>query len=104
MTSWSESEGNNARAFKRLFRRLRSGELPERLKSAAAGRAVWIKANAGLPQTRDGRAFYTTTPAEFAAFVPALLEAGADFIGGCCGTTPEFIRAIRKVLDTVARS
>jgi 5-methyltetrahydrofolate--homocysteine methyltransferase len=70
-----------------------------RLKSAAAGRPVWIKANAGLPELKDGKPFYRTTAAEFAGFVPALLKAGADFIGGCCGTSPEFIRAIRQVVD-----
>jgi methionine synthase I (cobalamin-dependent) len=70
-----------------------------RLKSAAAGRPIWIKANAGLPELREGKPFYRTTPAEFAVFVPALLEAGANFIGGCCGTSPEFIRAIRQALD-----
>jgi 5-methyltetrahydrofolate--homocysteine methyltransferase len=70
-----------------------------RLRSAAAGRPVWIKPNAGLPELRDGKPFYRTTPAEFAAFVPALLKAGANFIGGCCGTSPEFIRAIKRVLE-----
>lgn len=73
-----------------------------RLKSAAAGRPIWIKANAGLPELREGKPFYRTTPAEFAGFVPALLEAGANFIGGCCGTSPEFIRAIRQALDKTA--
>ena len=70
----------------------------ERLKAAADGRPVWIKANAGLPQMRDGKAVYATTPEEFASHVPAVLAAGASFIGGCCGTAPEFIREIRRVL------
>jgi 5-methyltetrahydrofolate--homocysteine methyltransferase len=61
---------------------------------AATDRPIWIKANAGLPQVVDGRASYKQTPAEFAAYVPQLIEAGASFIGGCCGTTPEFIRAV----------
>lgn len=69
-----------------------------RLKAAAEGRPVWIKANAGLPEMRDGKAFYATTPAQFASHVPALIEAGASFIGGCCGTSPPFIREIRRVL------
>jgi 5-methyltetrahydrofolate--homocysteine methyltransferase len=48
----------------------------------------------------NGRAVYGTTPEAFAAHVPALLEAGASFIGGCCGTNPDFIRAVRhKVLE-----
>lgn len=62
---------------------------------AATDRPVWIKANAGLPELVDGRAAYRTTPAEFAAYVPALREAGAAFVGGCCGTSPDFVRAVR---------
>ena len=59
---------------------------------------VWIKANAGLPAIRGGQVCYPSSPDEFAGHVPALLEAGAGFIGGCCGTMPDFIRAIAKVL------
>ena len=65
-----------------------------RFKAAANGRPIWIKANAGLPKMAGGKAIYETTPQEFAGFVPALVEAGANFIGGCCGTSPEFIRAV----------
>ena len=38
-------------------------------------------------------------PDEFASFVPQLIAAGANFIGGCCGCGPEHIRAIRKVVN-----
>ena len=38
-------------------------------------------------------------PGEFAAKVPRLLEAGARFVGGCCGTDPSFIEAMRRELD-----
>lgn len=65
---------------------------------AVTDRPLWIKANAGMPELVDGVPVYRTTPEEYAAFVPALVEAGASFIGGCCGTTPDFIRAIRKAL------
>ena len=61
---------------------------------AATDRPIWIKANAGLPENVDGKTVYRQTPAEFAAYVPQLVEAGASVIGGCCGTTPEFIRAV----------
>jgi len=71
-----------------------------RFKAAAQGRPVWIKANAGLPQMKDGAICYETTAQEFAGYVPALLEAGAGFIGGCCGTSPEFIQAVRQALDS----
>jgi methionine synthase I (cobalamin-dependent) len=58
---------------------------------AGCGLPVWIKANAGLPQMRDGQAVYATTAGHFASYYAALVEAGASFIGGCCGTSPEFI-------------
>lgn len=67
-----------------------------RLKAAAEGRPVWIKANAGLPEIRDGKTFYATTPDDFAGYIPAVLEAGASFIGGCCGTSPDFIAGIAR--------
>lgn len=73
--------GQGIEGFVTICRRLR----------AATDRPIWMKPNAGLPAIVDGRAQYATTPAEFAGFVPALLDAGAGFIGGCCGTTPEFI-------------
>jgi len=65
---------------------------------AATDRPIWIKANAGMPRAADGKAEYAQTPEEFASFVPQLLQSGATFIGGCCGTTPEFIKAVRKAI------
>jgi 5-methyltetrahydrofolate--homocysteine methyltransferase len=69
-----------------------------RLQAAAAGHPVWIKANAGLPVLRNGKPVYTATPAEFASHIPALVDAGADFVGGCCGTSPDFISAAGEAL------
>jgi len=69
----------------------------KRLK-ANTDKPVWIKANAGLPEVVDGRTTWRTTPEEFASYAPALVEAGASFLGGCCGTRPEFIAATLKVL------
>ena len=69
----------------------------QRLKSAT-DRPVWIKANAGLPTMVDGKTKYTTTAEEFISHVPALVKAGASFIGGCCGTRPEFIVALARCL------
>lgn len=61
---------------------------------AASDLPVWIKPNAGLPVMEDGEVVYRTTPQQFAAHVPGLLESGASFIGGCCGTSPAFIQAM----------
>jgi 5-methyltetrahydrofolate--homocysteine methyltransferase len=62
---------------------------------AATVRPIWLKPNAGLPELADGRIVYRTTPESFASDVPALLAAGASFIGGCCGTSPGFIKALK---------
>ena len=63
---------------------------------AATERPIWIKANAGLPEVVDGKIVYRTTPQAFAAYARPLLEAGASFLGGCCGTNPDFIRALSQ--------
>jgi methionine synthase I (cobalamin-dependent) len=65
---------------------------------AATDRPVWVKANAGLPQIVEGKIVYHVTPDQFAGHGPALRDAGATFIGGCCGTTPAFIRPLRRAL------
>jgi len=72
-------------------------EICRRLKTAT-DRPIWIKANAGLPEVVDGETVWSQTPEQFASYVPALVEAGASFLGGCCGTTPEFIRAVKQRL------
>lgn len=66
---------------------------------AATALPIWIKPNAGMPELVDGEARYTTTAADFAAHAPALVAAGASFLGGCCGSTPDFIVALGRALD-----
>jgi homocysteine S-methyltransferase len=58
--------------------------------------------NAGLPFRAGERMIYPSTPAYFAAHVGLLLDAGVALIGGCCGTTPEHIRAMREALAQIA--
>ena len=55
---------------------------------------IWMKANAGLPEIEDGKAIYRQTPEKFADSARELFAAGANFIGGCCGTTPDYIRVL----------
>jgi methionine synthase I (cobalamin-dependent) len=55
---------------------------------------IWMKPNAGLPSMVNGVATYLTGPEAFAAEAVKLIDAGANFIGGCCGTTPDYIRAL----------
>lgn len=84
--------GSGVERFVPLCRRLREAcELP-----------VWIKPNAGLPVMEKGELHYRQTPQDFAAYGPALVEAGASFVGGCCGTGPAFIAALKECLHSCA--
>lgn len=55
---------------------------------------ILAKPNAGLPELEDGKTVYKMTPQEFADAAVALVNAGASIVGGCCGTTPEHIKAL----------
>ncbi len=61
---------------------------------AATKLPVWIKPNAGLPVMDGPTLRYDTTAEFFASYFGALREAGASFVGACCGSTPEFVRAL----------
>jgi 5-methyltetrahydrofolate--homocysteine methyltransferase len=60
-----------------------------------------IQSNAGLPINKDGKIIYPETPEYFADKVSGLIDAGVSIIGGCCGTTPETIKAMRKAIDSI---
>ena len=70
----------------------------------ADGPARSIMPNAGLSQRLEGRFVFAATPEYFGTVTPRLLDAGARIVGGCCGTTPEHIAAMRAALDAVAAS
>lgn len=64
---------------------------------------VIAKPNAGMPLIDEqGNAVYNMTPAEFAKHMKVLVENGASIIGGCCGTTPAYIRAVAEELGIYA--
>lgn len=69
----------------------------QRLK-AATKLPIWLKPNAGIPELVNGAAVYRTTAAEWVVQASALVSAGADFIGGCCGTGPLFITDLANAL------
>ncbi len=68
---------------------------------AVSGEPVWIKANRGLPEVVNGETIYNQTADQFAAYIPELIANGAGFVGGCCGTSPEIIQAVRKCVDEI---
>lgn len=59
---------------------------------------IIIQPNAGVPQLVDGKTVFPESPETMASFVPELISLGVNIIGGCCGTTPEHIRAIANKL------
>lgn len=76
----------------------------QQLQTALAEKGVngkWMMAypNAGMPKLdANHNTVYTQTPDEMASHIPALIEAGAYLIGGCCGTTPQHIKAFREAI------
>lgn len=60
---------------------------------------ILVHANAGLPKNVDGVDVFPDTPEQMASLVPELVGAGANIIGGCCGTTPDHIRAIKGAVQ-----
>ena len=62
---------------------------------------ILVHANAGLPKTVDDHVVFPETPEDMAGRVNELVSAGANIIGGCCGTTPEHIRSISRLVCTV---
>lgn len=66
---------------------------------AATHLPVMIQPNAGLPRLEKGRTVFDVEPEEFAACAADFLSDGAAILGGCCGTTPDHIRAIRPLLE-----
>ncbi|MCI6060584.1 MAG: homocysteine S-methyltransferase family protein [Dorea sp.] len=55
---------------------------------------IIVKPNAGLPKQKDGEVYYDVRPEEFAELMKEIVTSGACVIGGCCGTTPDHIRAM----------
>ncbi|MDR2139917.1 MAG: homocysteine S-methyltransferase family protein [Tannerella sp.] len=74
-------------------------EIVREIRAACPDVYILVHANAGLPTRMDGEDVFPETPEMMATLTPGLLAAGANIIGGCCGTTPEHIAAIKKAVD-----
>ena len=73
-------------------------ELARQLVAAGDGRPIILQPNAGSPQMVNGKLVHPATPAEMADLVKPLLDAGVRIIGGCCGTTPDHLRAMAAAM------
>lgn len=68
----------------------------EEIRKANPDIPILVHANAGMPVYQDGETVFPEKPEEMAALVPKIIAAGANVIGGCCGTTPEHICKMRQ--------
>jgi 5-methyltetrahydrofolate--homocysteine methyltransferase len=73
-------------------------EIVKEIRTAFPDVYILVHANAGLPVHVNDEDIFPETPEKMAAFVPQLLAAGVNIIGGCCGTTPAHIEAIRLTI------
>ena len=73
-------------------------EITEIIRSVDKEIPILIHANAGIPEYKDGKTIFPEDPTEMASYVESLVCAGANVIGGCCGTTPEHIRQIADAI------
>jgi len=78
-------------------------DIVKEIRAVCPDTPILVHANAGLPTHVDGKDIFPESPEEMANLVPALIEAGANIIGGCCGTTPDHIKAIKKVVTDFSR-
>ncbi|MBP7146047.1 MAG: bifunctional homocysteine S-methyltransferase/methylenetetrahydrofolate reductase [Acidobacteria bacterium] len=66
--------------------------------AAVTSRPLAAMPNAGIPRSVEGRLHYLTSPAYMARYARRFVQAGARVVGGCCGVTPDHVRAMREVL------
>ncbi len=77
-------------------------EITRQMRAAVPERPILVHANAGVPVVEDGKTVFKETPEYMASRVEELIRAGANIIGGCCGTNPQHIAAMAAVVKRLA--
>ena len=77
-------------------------EITRQMRATAPQTPILIQANAGLPVIENGETVFKETPEYMASRVAELIAAGANVIGGCCGTTPKHIAAMAAEVKRLA--
>ena len=78
-------------------------EIVREMRAAAPQTPILVHANAGLPTNVDGADVFPESPSDMAGRVASLVAAGANIIGGCCGTTPAHIAAIKQAVEALQK-
>jgi 5-methyltetrahydrofolate--homocysteine methyltransferase len=73
-------------------------DIVKEIRATLPGTPILVHANAGLPKNVDGKDVFPESPADMAAQVATLVKAGANIVGGCCGTTPAHIQAMKAAV------
>lgn len=76
-------------------------DIVKEIRTAIPDVPVLVHANAGLPKNVGGVDIFPDTPEQMADLVPALVNAGTNIIGGCCGTSPDHIKAIKRATENL---
>lgn len=76
-------------------------DIVKEIRTAISDVPVLVHANAGLPKNVGGVDIFPDTPEQMADLVPALVNAGTNIIGGCCGTSPDHIKAIKRAIENL---
>jgi 5-methyltetrahydrofolate--homocysteine methyltransferase len=79
-------------------------EIVREIRAADAKTPILVHANAGLPENKDGEIVFPETPDMMASLVPQLVSAGANVVGGCCGTTPAHIAAMKSAVQGLTKA
>ncbi len=74
-------------------------EIVKNIREVSLKIPIMIQAIAGLPVFENGELIYSETPSKIKEIIPKLIDAGANIIGGCCGTTPEHIKVISEIVN-----
>jgi len=71
----------------------------EQMREATQEVPIIVHANAGLPEIRNEEIVYPETPEQMKKLIPQIIRAGANIIGGCCGTTPAHIATVKEIVS-----
>lgn len=70
----------------------------KKIREVSVQMPIMIQANAGLPFLENNKLIYSETPEKIKEIIPRIIDAGANIIGGCCGTTPDHIKVISEIV------
>ncbi|MFA7183838.1 MAG: homocysteine S-methyltransferase family protein [Victivallales bacterium] len=76
-------------------------EIVKEIRAANADIPILVHANAGMPENVNGTDVFPDSPEDMAGMTPLLIAAGANIIGGCCGTTPAHVKAIKETIQNL---